>query len=83
VLRSQILLALIGASLCGAAHAEAERDRWNLEELYATRAAWDADAARLKTQLGEFEKCKGQLGKSAARFKSCLNRSRASSRAWT
>lgn len=52
---------------------ETEADRWNLADLYASQAAWDADAAKLDQQLAAFGKCKGQLGKSAARLRECLD----------
>lgn len=48
-------------------------DRWKLEDLYATRAAWDAGASRQRTELERLASCKGHLGESAARFKSCLD----------
>ena len=63
---------LIALSSC-AAHAEAVTDRWKLEDLYATTAAWDEDASRLQGQMTELDACKGRLGRSVARFKSCLD----------
>ncbi|CAN5883774.1 oligoendopeptidase F [soil metagenome] len=53
--------------------AETPADRWKLDDLYATPAAWDADAARLESQMPEFAKCKGHLGDSAVRLKQCLD----------
>jgi oligoendopeptidase F len=55
-----------------AAHAESPQDRWNLADLYATTADWDADAAKVREQLVEIGGCKGQLGASVARFKACM-----------
>jgi len=72
-LRVHLFMAtLIAATVACAAHAEAVADRWNLEDLYPTRAAWDADASRLQQQMTDLQSCKGQLGRSAARFKSCF-----------
>lgn len=65
-----VLFALI--PLLGAA-AEAENDRWNLADLYATTDAWNADGDRLEAQLTEFAGCKGKLGESVKRFKSCMD----------
>lgn len=56
-----------------AAQPETEADRWNLADLYASQAAWDADAGKLDQQLAGFARCKGQLGKSAARLRDCLD----------
>ena len=72
-MRIQLCAAVIAATFSCAVHAESEQDRWNLADLYATPAAWDADAAKMKSQIDEFSKCKGELGQSAARFKSCMD----------
>lgn len=67
--------ALIFAVLLGFAHAasaETEADRWNLADLYATPAAWTADAEKLAAQFTGFAGCKGHLGDSAARFRQCI-----------
>jgi oligoendopeptidase F len=48
-------------------------DRWNLQDLYATSADWDNDAASLKKQLEYLGACNNQLGSSARRFKSCMD----------
>ena len=71
-MRITTLAAMLAAFTCCTAHAESIQDRWNLADLYANEAAWDADAAVVQRQLGEVQSCKGQLGSSAARFKSCL-----------
>ena len=47
--------------------------RWNLADMYATQAAWDADAKRLEQQLKDLSGCSGQLGQSVQRFKTCLD----------
>jgi oligoendopeptidase F len=72
------------ASLAGAAAAaaapdahsapagEAASERWDLRDLYADVAAWDADASHLEAQLGALAACKGTLGDSAARLADCL-----------
>ena len=53
--------------------AERLQDRWNLADLYPSVAAWNADAALLETRLKEFGDCRGHLGDSVARFRSCLD----------
>ena len=78
-MRLRLLAALLSASITASAHAadaaavETPQDRWNLSDLYATPADWDADAARLADQTARLADCKGQLGRSAARFKACLD----------
>jgi oligoendopeptidase F len=72
-MRSFVVAALIGASSMGSAGAEPIADRWNLADLYASPAAWDADAKTLEKQFGEFAQCKGHLGDSAARLRQCLD----------
>lgn len=61
------------AAIAAAPPQETEADRWNLADLYASQAAWDADAAKLDQQLAGFARCKGQLGKSAAQLRECLD----------
>lgn len=56
-----------------AAAAEAEADRWNLKDIYATQADWEQDKVRLEKQLAEFASCGGQLGRSVKRFKACMD----------
>lgn len=57
-----------------AAHSnDTEAQRWNLADLYANRAAWNADAKKLETQLTELQKCSGHLGDKISSFKSCLD----------
>jgi oligoendopeptidase F len=53
--------------------AEPEQDKWNLADLYATRADWDADTIKMKAQLDALARCKGQLGRGVARFKACFD----------
>ena len=48
-------------------------DRWDLSALYASDAAFDADAKKLSSQLQQLGACKGQLGPSPVRLKSCLD----------
>ena len=70
------LLALAFAfPACGfAAHSnDTEAQRWNLTDLYANRAAWNADAKKLETQLVQLQKCSGHLGDKISSFKSCLD----------
>jgi len=67
-------MALLAALWASAAPGAAERpeDRWNLAALYPSVKAWADDAARLEAQLKEFAACRGHLGESARRFKTCL-----------
>ena len=62
-----------GLSLGAAAAVETEADRWNLADLYPSTEAWQADADKLAAQLGELGRCKGHLGDSAARLRTCLD----------
>ena len=67
---------LASALLClsvAANAAERPEDRWNLADLYPSVAAWNADAEILDAKLKEFGACRGRLGESAQRFKSCLD----------
>ncbi|WP_300758263.1 oligoendopeptidase F [Janthinobacterium sp.] len=48
-------------------------ERWDLSDLYQTPAGFDSDASKLEPQLQQFAGCKGQLGASSARLKSCLD----------
>ena len=50
---------------------ERPQDRWNLEALYPTVAAFNEDLAKMEAQLPQIAACKGTLGQSAARLKSC------------
>ena len=71
----QAVLAAVVVLACGASAFAQERpeDRANLAELYPNVEAWNADAAKLEGQLKEFAKCRGQMGKSAARLRECLD----------
>lgn len=57
----------------GTARAETAADRWNLADLYASQAAWDADAAKFESQLPALAACNGELAQSAARLRECLD----------
>ena len=56
-----------------AAAADRPEDRWKLSDLYPSVAAWNADAAILESKLKEFGDCRGHLGDSVQRFRSCLD----------
>jgi oligoendopeptidase F len=71
-IRGTALLAALWASAAPGA-AERPEDRWNLADLYPSVNAWADDAARLEAQLKEFAGCRGRLGESARRFKTCLD----------
>jgi len=66
-------LACAFASFAAVAAQERPQDRWNLADLYADEAAWNADAAKLEAQLADIAKCKGKLGTSARRFRECFD----------
>jgi oligoendopeptidase F len=70
-IRGITFLAALWAS--GVDAAERPGDRWNLADLYPSVRAWAEDAARLEAQLKEFTACRGRLGESARRFKTCLD----------
>jgi oligoendopeptidase F len=75
-MKLNIAAALSMALFAGAAFAEAadaEVDRWNLNDLYTSQTEWDKDAARLESQLQDYASCSGQLGRSAKRFKQCMD----------
>jgi len=73
------VLALLGSftlsvnPIAAAAAAERPEDRWNLADLYPTVQAWHDDAAKLDAQLKQFAACRGKLGESAKRFRTCLD----------
>src|SRR5690349_24238457 len=71
-MRPFILLASLAASSALAA-TERPEDRWNLADMYPSVAAWQQDAAKLQSQLKAFGACRGHLGDSTARLKSCLD----------
>src|SRR5204863_5644399 len=70
---------MLAAALATAATVQAQpanerpEDRWNLEALYPTVAAFNDDLAKMETQLPQIAACKGTLGQSAARLKSCMD----------
>ena len=68
-LATSLLASMLG--VCSAA--ETEQDRWNLADLYPSAAAWQADAAKLRSQISEFAACKNHLGDSAVRLRQCLD----------
>jgi oligoendopeptidase F len=67
-------IALALALAATSAAAEEPQDRWNLAELYASARAWHDDAAALERELKAFAACRGRLGESATRLKTCLDR---------
>src|SRR5437764_1384207 len=68
------LIALVLVLAAANAAAEEAQDRWNLADLYPSVKAWHEDAATLRTELKTIAACRGHLGESAARLKSCLER---------
>ena len=72
-MRPHILLLTV--CVTGTAFADAERpeDRWNLADMYSSVKAWQDDAAKLDGQLKSFAACRGKLGESAQRLKTCLD----------
>ncbi|MBI3284215.1 MAG: oligoendopeptidase F [Burkholderiales bacterium] len=74
VIRSLFAVALSLPVLAHAANPKDTEDyRWNLQDLYASSAAWDQDAARLEQQFKQIAGCNTHLGDSLQRFKSCLD----------
>ncbi len=72
-MRAALALVLFaGATQVAFAATETATDRWNLADLYATQAAWDADAGKLEAQFADLAACKGRLGDSVARLRQCL-----------
>jgi oligoendopeptidase F len=71
-MRTFILLVAFVASTAFAA-AERPEDRWNLADMYPSVKAWQEDGARLEAELKAFAGCRGKLGESAGRLKSCLD----------
>ncbi|HEX4780296.1 MAG TPA: M3 family metallopeptidase, partial [Usitatibacter sp.] len=69
------LLALAAAATFGNALAAEDRpqDHWNLTDIYSGEAAWSSDYAKVEADLKRFAACRGQLGKSAGRFRECLD----------
>ncbi len=65
------LLAVAGSAL--ADDHEDARYRWNLADLYADTAAWNADEQKVEETLAGLSACKGHLGDSAARLQGCLD----------
>ena len=72
--RAFVLLALLPTSLAHAAPADDDTaTRWNLAEIYADAAAWNADAARVEADLPALADCRGHLGDDAAALRRCLD----------
>ncbi|HYC37180.1 MAG TPA: oligoendopeptidase F [Usitatibacter sp.] len=67
------ILCLAALATSAAFAADRPQDRWNLEALYPTPAAFNEDLGRMEAQLPQLAACKGKLGESAARLKSCLD----------
>ncbi|MFZ6656044.1 oligoendopeptidase F [Undibacterium sp. TJN19] len=74
LVRSLFAVALTLPAISYAANAsETEADRWNLNDMYPTKADWDKDAMTLEVQLKQFQTCSGHLGDNLPRFKTCLD----------
>ncbi len=84
-IRFWIVLGLVGLLAPATALAEgkmssATKDRgtipdkytWRVEDLFASRDAWNESLAALETKLGQFEQCKGTLDQSAEQLGKCL-----------
>lgn len=69
-----ILLLIACAATVGAGASEEDpADRWNLADLYAAPADWDAAVARFEAEFESIERCRGHLGESAALLKGCFD----------
>jgi len=73
VICRRLVVLLAAFAWAAPAAAESVADRWNLADIYASAAAWNADAAKLDAQMAEFAACKGRVGDDAARFRICLD----------
>ncbi|MGE5598952.1 MAG: oligoendopeptidase F [Bacteroidota bacterium] len=49
-----------------------EKDRWQLEDIFPSDAAWEEAFARAKSMLPQFAEFQGTLGRSAERLLACL-----------
>ncbi|QPJ61847.1 MAG: oligoendopeptidase F [Candidatus Nitronauta litoralis] len=49
-----------------------EQNTWDLDGLYASSQAWEADLSSLDSQLKDYAAYQGTLGESAANLKACL-----------
>ena len=65
-------MALLAALFGTAAAADDGAERWNLADLYPSASAWHEDAARLRTDIASFARCRGHVGDSARRLVQCL-----------
>ena len=70
-----ILLFIVLSAGSALAASERPEDRWNLADMYPSVKAWQEDGAKLEAQLKAFAGCRGKLGESARRLKSCLDAS--------
>src|SRR5713226_5051885 len=68
-----VMLSIAAAAPAQTAAQERPQDRWNLGDLYASTDAWDADAARVESELPQLAACKGHLGDAAKRLKDCFD----------
>jgi oligoendopeptidase F len=75
--RAVFFLLLLSAMAGAIAADENPAHRWNLGDLYASTALWNADSAKVEAQLNELGTCSGHLGDGAARFAACLDLSAA------
>jgi oligoendopeptidase F len=71
-MRIHVFLLLVGLTVA-VASAESLSDRWNLADIYPSVEAWNADAAKLESELAQFATCKGRLAESARKLKDCLD----------
>src|SRR6266851_6106381 len=70
---AKTILLLISLVAGTAFAAERPEDRWNLGDMYPSVKQWQQDGAKLQSQLKAFAGCRGKLGESARRLKSCLD----------
>ena len=59
--------------VASAAAPAARGERWNLAEIYATPAEFDADLGRLASDASQIEACRGHLADDAATLLRCLD----------
>jgi oligoendopeptidase F len=67
-----LIVACVLAAGAGAAPGDLA-DRWNLADLYASPAEWDAAKGAIEQELETLDRCRGKLGDSATVLKECID----------
>ena len=72
-MKAIVLAAALALAGPAALAQERPEDRANLTDLYPDLAAWNADGAKVESQLETFSRCRGKLGESAQRMRQCFD----------